>query len=197
MPSPSRTTHNSTVTRRAALKSLAAVALAGVTSACTPVRMALRIAPGGFDDDPDRVDRVLRGFVTAVIPGMPADDPNLVRFFYDDYYPLAKYRGYLASDLCQASLKRFGTHAFDRLSTEQRSEIIERRLAAGGLTKRLYGGAVYLAQISCYGGIYDAEHGCSLIDFPGRYRVVALSETSYPDPQRFLARELTVDGNPA
>lgn len=197
MPNSSDTTPGSAVTRRAVLKSFAAIALAGAGSACTTVRMALRIAPGGFDDDPERVDRVLRGFVTAVIPGMPADDPNLVRFFYDEYYPLAKYRGYIASDLCQASLKCFGTHAFDRLSLEQRSEIIEQRLAAGGLTKRLYSGAVYLTQISCYAGIYDAERGCSLIDFPGRHRVVALSESTYPNPERFLGREISVDGNPA
>ena len=197
MPSSSDATPGAAVTRRAVLKSLAAIALAGAGSACTPVRMALRIAPGGFDADPDLVDRVLRGFVTAVIPGMPADDQNLVRFFYDESYPLAKYRGYIASDLCQTSLKCFGTHEFDRLSVEQRSEIIEQRLAVGGLTNRLYRGAVFLTQISCYAGIYDAERGCSLIDFPGRHRVAALSQSTYPNPERFLAREISVDGNPA
>jgi hypothetical protein len=158
--------------------------------------MALRIAPGGFDDDEQRVDRVLRTFVVAVVPGMPVDDPNLVRFFYDDYYPLAKFRGYLASDLCQTSLQDFGTHEFDRLSLQQRTRVIERRIAAGGLTKRLYRGAVYLTQISCYGGIYGADRGTPLIDFPGAHRPISVAASTHPNPQEFLPLPITEDGNP-
>lgn len=195
MATPPRSNTGATVSRRAALKSFAVLA-AGVGAACTPLRMAFRWAPGGFDDDQALVDRVLRGFVTAVVPGLSVDDPNLVRHFYDDDYPLAKFRGYLASDLCQESVNRFGTPAFDQLPLAQRTKIIEGRLAKGGVTRRLYRGAVYLTQIACYAGIYDPDRGCPLINFDGRRRNTSVADSTYPMPHRFLSHEITSDGNP-
>lgn len=184
------------ISRRAALKNLAVLAAAGVGAACTPLRMGLRLAPGGFDDDKALVDRVLRGFATAVVTGASADHPNLVRHFYDDDYPLAKYRGYLAADLCQESVDRFGTPAFDRLPLAHRTKIIESKLARGGVTRRLYGGAIYLTQIACYAGIYDPDRGSPLIDFDGRCRNPSVADSTYPMPHRFLSHETTPDGNP-
>ena len=193
---PPRSNTGATVSRRAALKSLAVLAAAGVGAACTPIRMGLRLAPGGFDDDEALVDRVLRGFATAVVTGIPADHPNLVRHFYDDDYPLAKYRGYLAADLCQESVDRFRIPAFDQLPLAQRTKIIESKLASGGVTRRLYRGAIYLTQIACYAGIYDADRGSPLIDFDGRCRNPSVADSTYPMPHRFLSHETTLDGNP-
>lgn len=196
MATPPSSNTGATISRRAALKSLAVLAAAGVGAACTPIRMGLRLAPGGFDNDKALVDRVLRGFATAVVTGTPADHPNLVRHFYDNDYPLAKYRGYLASDLCQACVDRFGTHEFDRLSLAQRTKIIESKLARGGVTRRLYRGAIYLTQIACYAGIYDPDGGSPLIDFDGRCRNPSVADSTYPMPHRFLSHETTPDGNP-
>src|SRR5438045_9801048 len=85
-----------TISRRQALRQLGLVA-AGLTAACTPMRVLVSAYPQAFDDDDGLVDRVLRAFVTAVIPGAPADDPDLVRAHTDPAYPFAQYAGVSAS----------------------------------------------------------------------------------------------------
>ncbi len=79
-----------TIPRRQALHQLGLIA-AGLAAACTPVRVLVSAYPQAFDDDDELVDRVLRAFVTAVIPGAPADDPDLVRAYTDPAYPFAQY----------------------------------------------------------------------------------------------------------
>ncbi len=142
------------VSRRAAIGTLFAFA-AGTASACTPLRMALQIYPGDFDDRPQRVDRILRAFATTVVPDTPPDDPDLVRAFHDDDYPLAKYRNYFVADLCKTSEKLFGTDRFERLNLAQRTRVMDHRQKSGGVTTQLYSGAILLTQITCYAGIYD------------------------------------------
>ena len=76
-----------TIPRRQALHQLGLIA-AGLAAACTPVRVLVSAYPQAFDDDDELVDRVLRAFVTAVIPGAPADDPDLVRAYTEVFgYP--------------------------------------------------------------------------------------------------------------
>lgn len=94
---------------------------------------------------------------------------------------------------------RIGLHAwperFDRLSADDRTAVVHDGLHADGTTRRLYTGAVFPAQVSTYAGIYDAERGCPLIGFEGRYRVRSLDQVTYPSPGRFLAAGATTDGN--
>jgi hypothetical protein len=72
--------------------------------------------------------------------------------------------------------------------------VIRDGLEADGTTRKLYQGAIYLAQIAFYGGIYDDDAGCPLIDFPGRYRG---DPVTYDDAHQFLARAQTPGGNHA
>ncbi|HXF95114.1 MAG TPA: hypothetical protein VNI61_03320 [Gemmatimonadales bacterium] len=181
--------------RREALRRLGVLA-AGLAVGCTPLRIVLKTYPDGFDRDLDLGERVLRAFVTAVVPGVPADDPDLVRVFSDPYYPFARYRAFFASDLCRRAEERFGTEAFDRLTLEQRTAVIRDGLGADATTRKLYTGAVFLAQIATYGAIYDDARGQPLIGFEGRYRFRGFADLTYPDPERFLARSLSGDGNP-
>ncbi|MCH9014983.1 MAG: hypothetical protein IH877_04765 [Gemmatimonadetes bacterium] len=186
------------MTRREVLEVLAAVGLGlfGV-SACTPARILLRDYPAEFDTEPLRVDRTLRAFVTAVVPGMDPSEANLVRAFYDSYFPLEPHRNFLAAELSRYARERYGRDRFDLLPYEHRVRVIQDGLDEGGIIARIFGGAVFLTQIACYSGIYDDEQGCSLVDFEGRYRVRPISETSYDHPERFLPTATTVDGNPA
>ncbi len=101
------------------------------------------------------------------------------------------------ADLCKTSEKLFGTDRFERLNLAQRTRVMDHRQKSGGVTTQLYSGAILLTQITCYAGIYDDAKGCPLIDFPGRYRPMPLSETSHPQPERFLAVAITRDGNPS
>jgi hypothetical protein len=191
-----RTELQKKVSRREAIKGLA-VLTAGLGVGCTPLRIAMHLYPDEFDNQPERVDRVLRAFVATVIPGAPLDDPNLIRAFYDSYYPLAKCRNFFAADLCQRALNRFGTDDFERLAPEQRTGVIESGLSQSGTIGRVYTGAIFLTQIAFYAGIYDADRGCPLIGFDGRYRFRSVAQTSYPNPGSFLARARTADGNPS
>ncbi len=185
------------LTRRDALRRLVGGITGLVAAGCTPLRIVFHDYPEEFDADSERVDHILRAFATAVVPGIPTGDPTLTRVYYDQFYPLAKYRGFLAADLCARAGRGSGGARFETLPPEQRVAVIEEGLKADGTTARLYAGAVFLTQIACLSGIYDDEHGCSLIDFEGRYRPRSLSELTYADPSRYLAAAETVDGHPA
>lgn len=183
------------ISRRDAVARLGLIA-AAAAAGCTPLRIALRGYPESFETDPERVDRTLRAFVTAVIPGAPEDDPDLVRAFYDEELSaLARYRNFLAADLSERAARRYGESRFHRLGLAERTRVIRDGLAADATTRRLYEGAIFLSQVACYSGIYDDEKGCPLIEFEGRFRPRPLAQLTYADPESYLAPPLTADGN--
>lgn len=182
--------------RRDAVRYLAWLLAGAATQACTPLRIVTRSFPPEFKNDPELVSRTLRAFVAAVIPGFDpgATDPRPARALLDRRYPFASYAAFFASDLSLRAEGRYGTPDFAALALEQRTAIIEDGLAAGGTTRKLYRGAIYLTQVSIYAGIYDDDSGCALIGFSGRYRGEPIS---YADPESFLPAPLTISGNAA
>ncbi len=184
------------ISRRQLLQQLGLIAAGAAVTACTPLKVLVNAYPQAFDTDPALVERVLRAFVTAVIPGAPADDPDLIRAF-TDHYPFAEYAAFFAADLSRRARERFGegAAAFERLAPEQRVAVIRDGLAADRTSRKLYGGAITLAQIAFYAGIYDAKRGCALIGFEGANQWHPLSDLTHPDPARFLAAAMTPDGN--
>lgn len=183
--------------RRDALRRLGVVSAGLGLAACTPLRIVLHLYPDDFDRDQELTDQVLRAFVTAVIPGAPVDGRNIIRALRDEAYPLRRYAGFLAADLCRRARDRIRTGAFHHLSLAERTEIIQSAVSGGGTTARLYHGAIFLTQVAFYGGIYDDATGCPLIGFEGRYRFRGVAATTYPDPHRFLCPGRSPDGNPA
>lgn len=181
------------ISRRQLLQQLGVIT-AGVAAACTPLRVLVDAYPQAFDDDPALTERVLRAFTITVIPGAPADDADLTRAFVDPDYPFAPFAAFFASDLDRRGRERYG-QGFERLDPTARTAIIADGLAADATTRKLYNGAVALAQIAFYAGIYDDRKGCTLIGFEGGYRWHPLAEITHPDPTRFLAEALTPDGN--
>jgi len=181
------------ISRRHLIQQLSLIT-AGLAAACTPVRVLINAYPQVFDDDPALVDRVLRAFVTTVIPAAPADDADLTRAFTDPDYPFAPYAAFFAADLARRGQGRYGT-AFERLTPEARTAVVGDGLAADATSRKLYSGAIALAQIAFYAGIYDARKGCALIGFEGADHWHPLADITYPDPTRFLAGALTPDGN--
>lgn len=161
---------------------------------CTSVRMLLDAYPQRYDRDEDLVDDALRAFVTTVIPSAPLDDPNLVRVFGDPEFPFHSHRGYFIYDLCSRSRKLAGMELSTEVPLRVRTRLVQKALEDGGLTEQLYRGAIYLAQAAFYGGIYEPG-GCALIDFPGPNHGFSRDELYYEDAERYLAREITTDGN--
>lgn len=184
--------HTQSVSRRDVIRSLGLMAAGLAAGACAPLRILTRSFPAEFKHRPDVVDRVLRAFVSTVIPGADPDAADLTRAYVDPGYPFARYAEFFASDLARRAHDRFGEHAFDRLTINQRTVVIRDGLAADGTTRKLYQGAIYLAQIAFYGGIYDDDAGCPLIDFPGRYRG---DPVTYADAHQFLPPAQTPGGN--
>ena len=180
------------ISRRDVLRSLGLITAGVALGACTPFRIITGAYPDEFKHRGDKVERVLRAFVITVIPGAPANSRDLVRAYRDRDYPFAPYAAFFASDLCDRGCERFGHDRFWELDERQRTQVISDGLAADGTTRKLYGGAIFLAQVSFYAGIYDDDTGCRLIDFPGRYRG---DPVSYDDAQRFLPEGLTPSGN--
>lgn len=185
------------LTRRQALGRLAAAALGLTAAGCTPARIVLHLYPDEFDRDGDPRQATLRAFVLTIVPGADSHDPNLTRALTDPSFPLARYAGFLASDLSRRTTRRHRHGRFDRLSVDDRTALVAAALSEGGTTARLYQGAIYLTQIAVYAGIYDPEHGSPLVGFDGRYRFRGIAATTYPHPERYLPRALTTDGNPA
>lgn len=193
---PSRAeTGGGAVTRREVLRWIGLAGAGLAAAACTPLRIGLHAWPEPFDAERGLSDRVLRAFVATVVPGVDPDEGDPARVYRDAYYDMARYRAFLASDLCRRSERLHGNPRFDRLPAQARADVIRDGLHADDTTRRLYTGAVYLAQVSIYAGIYDDERGCPLIDFEGRFHPRPLAEFTYPTPGRFLAAGVTADGN--
>src|SRR5256885_3423023 len=157
-----------TIPRRHALRQLRLIA-AGLAAACTPMRVLVSAYPQGSDDDDGMVDRVLRAFVTAVIPGAPADDPDLVRAHTDPAYPFAQYAGFFAADLSRRAARRFDGRAFERLEVRERTAVIGEGLAPDATTRQLYNRAVRPAQNALFARIYHPTTGCPAPGLHGRH----------------------------
>jgi hypothetical protein len=175
------------ITRKDFLLGAAAALLAG----CTPVRILVRDYPAGFDRSPV-AERILRRFVTTVIPG--ADGPHLARAFTDSDYPFAPYAPFFAHDLATRAL-RLGATSFEALEPRGRVAVVQAGLDGDATTRKLYRAAIFLAQVSFYAGIYDDAAGCDLIEFQGARELVPRAQQRHAQPERFFGRALTGDGN--
>lgn len=184
------------ISRRAVLGRLGALAAGTALLGCTPMRIVLKLYPDQFNER-DVTDRALRAFVTTVIPGAPFDAPDLTRAFFDPAYPFANYVGFFVADLARRSASLFQTERFDALALAERTRVVAQGFAADATTRKLYSGALLLAQVSFFAGIYDPKHGCELIGFEGEFRPRPLSELTYPEPLKFLSHCATAQGNPA
>lgn len=176
------------------LKQMALVSGA-VLVGCSPVKVLLKAYPGKFDTDSALVDRILRAFVVTVIPGAPVDQDDLVRIYTDEFYPFRNYCGFFAADLVQRSDDLFGTEKFEELTLEQRTAVIQNGLTADSTVHQLYTAAIFMAQVSFYGSIYNDDRGCALIDFQGTNTGFTPDEMCYNNVSPNLAREITVTGN--
>ncbi len=180
--------------RRAVLQRLGIAAAAALFEGCTPLRIAAGLYP-----EPDRevAEGALRAFMEAVIPGALREDPNLVRVFFDPYYPFARYRSWFVWDLDRRARRLSGGRPYQDLDLESRMRVVQDGLGScDGATVRVYDGAIFLAHVAFYAGIYDDERGCPLIHFEGASGLLPPEQQTYPVPGRFLAAAATADGNP-
>jgi hypothetical protein len=160
------------------------------------LQMVLKIFPHKYCRNRLLRQRILKAFVSTVIPGADENDENLVSMYEDKYYPLITYCGYFAFDLNRKSKKLFNKKEFINLTLQERTKVIQTALNGRELTKRLYKGAILMAHVSYYGAVYNEERGCPLIDFPGRNNGYTKDEISYTFSSIFFDRELSVDGHP-
>ncbi len=160
------------------------------------IQMVLRLFPHKYCDDEVLKYNYLKAFVQTVIPGVDENENNMISMYSDSYYPFHFYCGYFIYDLNRRSKRLFENKEFIELPTENRTEVIQNALLGRELTRRLYNGAILMAQVSYYGAIYNEEEGCSLIDFPGRNGGYSKEESTYSFSSKFLDKELTTDGHP-
>ena len=182
------------ISRRQALQRMGLLAATAALAGCTPLRMALHAYPDDFEDAA-RADRAIAAFVRTVIPGAEGSDRELSRAFHDDAYPFAPHAAYFASDLCRRSRRKFSGRSIEFLEEGERATVVRDRLHADGITRRLYRGAVFLAQVATFASIYDDDKGCALIDFPGANAGYLPEEYSYSNAAAYLPAAITPDGN--
>jgi hypothetical protein len=156
----------------------------------------LDLYPVRYRNDAALQEATLRAFVITVIPGANRDDPDLVRMYHDRDYPFYPYSPYLVFDLSKRTRRRSPSGTFADLPADQRTSILCEALSSDETTSRLFKGAILMAQVSHYAGIYSPQRGCALIDFPGRNSGFTLQEISRPDAETYLGVAATSDGNP-
>ncbi len=161
------------------------------------VQMILKIFPHRYCKDHDFKEKILRAFVTTIIPGADESDENLVKMFNDDYYPFSTYCGYFVYDLNRRSRKLFCKIDFFNLSLKERTAVVQNALAGKELSRRLYKGAILMAQVSYYGAVYNEERGCPLIYFPGNNEGYSNEEVTYSFSSLYFDRELSIEGQPS
>ena len=180
--------------RRQCLRFVAALVPAIAASACAPARIVLRAYPSEFKGASSRTQATLEAFVCTVEPGATANVSAAARTLQDPYYPLARYAGYLASDLDRRASRAYG-RAFSDLACSERVTVVTGGLSGGSVTGKLYAGAVYLTQIAVYAGLGTGNDAPNLpppnTDSVSR-RAVARREAETRMPQ-----VRTPDGNPA
>lgn len=152
-------------------------------SGCSAVRAVLHSYPSRYDTDAAQRERVLRAFVTTVIPGAPEEDPNLARAFTDRGFPFHEHCGFFVNELCSRS----AGERFDLLDLRARTRVVTGAMRADAIVARLVRGAVDVSQAAYYGGIYEPG-GCALIDLPGP-TVFSRDELYHADAERFRAAE--------
>jgi len=168
-----------------------------IFSGLSALQMLLRLYPRRYREDGWLIDRTLRSFVITIIPGASFDDPNLIKMYLDAYYPFSPYTGFFVYDLVRRSKRLHGVADFQRLSSAERTAVVESALAGDETISRLFRGAILMAQVSFYAGIYDPDGKCPLIDLPGRNKGYPPGKVLHPDAERYLAAESTSDGNPS
>ena len=169
--------------------------LATACVGCSPLKIFLGAYPDKFNERSSAGDDILRAFVTTVIPGASPDDENLIRAFYDRFYPFHDYTGFFVYDLNRRSKSLFRTGDFQSLSPDRRTKVIQDGLNADAAVRKLYSGAIFLAQVSFYGGIYDDDRGCPLIGFEGSNSGFSNEEMYYANAASLRAHEATTTGN--
>jgi len=183
------------ISRREALTRLSAIALGIAAAGCAPAAIAGRaLYPEAAALDDDAIARGLTAFVATVIPE-PGVADAVARRFADPFLRFAPHRGEFVADLMRRADLLARTDRFDRLSADQRRTIVQAGLDGGAVTGRLYGGAVFLAQIVYYSGLWNERGDCAFIGYDGGF--TGGSPVSYDDPEPFLPEAITADGNPA
>ena len=160
------------------------------------IRMVLGFFPAAYRHDKELKNRILKAFVLTIIPGAEEDDNNLAAMYNDDFYPFCRWSGYFVFDLCSRSRKLFGSDDFSKMTLSKRSAVVAEALKGRELTKRLFKGAILMAQVSYYGAVYNEDRGCPLISFPGTNKGYSKEETTYSFSAELFDRELTADGQP-
>ncbi len=179
--------------RRRALRTLVAVLPAVAAAACTPARIVLRAYPAEFKGASSRTQATLEAFVCTVEPGASRDVAGAARTLQDPYYPLARYAGYLASDLDQRASRCYRS-SFTDLACAERAAVVASGLSAGGVTAKLYSGAIYLTQIAVYAGLGSAD-GSTLPPEAMRRDAISRHFVALGDEESGVPRQRTLNGN--
>jgi hypothetical protein len=169
----------------------AGIALTG----CAPARLLLALDKPRPAAGPEGRDATLAAFALTVVPGIDPDTPHLTRVYDDPAYPFARCRNFFVADLDRRA-RRLHAAPFARLEPGTRHAVVADGLAASGITRRVYDGAVFLTQVALYAGIYDDAAGCALIDFPGGGSLPTSDERARVVEATYLPGPAAGGGNP-
>lgn len=185
------------LSRRAALTRMGAALLgAAAATGCAPTFVGRMLYPEADKLDDATVDRVLKDFVTAVLPGFEQPE-RIASLFADETLRFAPFRRAFAADLQRRAQRLVPAPSFDRLTSAQRLRVIEEGLESRGPSARLFHGAVLLVQVAWVAGLWNDHGACPAIGFDGAHQFRGYDEQRHPDCDAFLPAATTADGNPA
>jgi len=144
---------------------------------------------------PLRHEKILRAFIDAVVPGCDLDNINHLSGFYDESLPMAKYVRLLILRINRMKRKLGFYKRFYHLSREERTRIIEYGYKNSKLDYEMFHAAIYLSQITVYGGIFNQMTNADFIGFEGSVTVEPHRSTWHYTDLEGLEIPLTINGN--
>ena len=111
--------------------------------------------------------KILLAFMEAVVPGCDINNANNLTGFYDSTLPLAKYVRVLVFRIKRMTKKAGYKKSFYNLSVVDREKIIQYGYNNSTLDRELFHGAIYLSQVTLYGGIFNKNSNADFIGFEG------------------------------
>jgi hypothetical protein len=138
-------------------------------------------------------EKKLRSFIETVIPGINTNHPLLTIVFRDSFFGFAKYRPLFLYCLNRQTKKKYGHNNFFDLSYQDRSQVIEAGLNSGPNTSALFSASIFISQLTVFSGFYKAPETCHLIGFTD---TMDDDPITYLESEKFMGKELTVNGNP-
>ena len=140
-------------------------------------------------------EKTLLAFIDAVVPDCDIHNLNNLTGFYDATLPMAKYLRILVFRINRLTRKLGYKKRFHLLTRDERADIIQFGYHHSKLDHELIHGAIYLSQITVYGGVFNQNSNADFIGFEGSASIEPDINIWHYSDMEGLESPMTANGN--